>query len=828
MPLNIAETTFYEKINLSKLNHILNNYSKYEKTIQEHEKLMRRLDNHYDAYNVFEKMRANAIVPEEFEDTEFGYLKVSYDKGKASNEMGRWYAHHGIGLQPLCAPVRHTICEGIWIDIDQVNSHPTLLKQLFEKNGLSSDLLNQCLTDRENFLKRVMVECDCSRDDAKTRVIAVINGGGGSGSTLKDLKSEITPLIRTIIEKEEYANILEHTKKNYTENITGKTISRILQNIENDLLETYIEFFIQEGLMSQFEDGYEIALIFDGFQIIKNDEVDGEMLNKCRLYSREKTGYDVELKIKPFDNQLPLPKDYTEDCSDDVSKIVETYLTQASNYMKKHLHTIMRCIGSKGSHSDISKLMKDIIGSRVVYDDEACMWFHCNKYNVWNKRKKPIVLQDFIKVVLPELFSRHATQLAKRAEESTEDDVKKLLETKVKVAREVALKLKSSGFGKSVVEMAMVDFAKHKFYERLIDSKGHLLAFKDKVLDCHMKAVRNIRPDDYILKTTGYKYPDNIDESAKATIEEYYNTIYPDEETRAYMWNADSLILNGERPFQTFEIHTGSGCNSKSTKIVMLKNILGDYFVEMNAETFTRPPKSANSTSELAHAKGCRMVFFNEPESDTDNKLQVGLLKKMADGHKSSLKARGLYQEAVEFPIFFKVVGCCNNKPLLSSADGGIGRRVRVIDYPVKFVEHPDPNNVYQAPLNNDKVVKLTTDEIRDTMVRILIDRFINVSSELKTEAVPKKIKSDSSAYIEDSNQVLGYIMDKYVITGNENDQIPSNKLFTSFKEFTKDKMTASKFKDDMLNISGITCKRTKKGVMYSGLMMRSDDDDDA
>ena len=46
-------------------------------------------------------------------------------------------------------------------------------------------------------------------------------------------------------------------------------------------------------------------------------------------------------------------------------------------------------------------------------------------------------------------------------------------------------------------------------------------------------------------------------------IEDYYKTIYPDEEVREYMWNNDALSLNGERLFQTFNIHTGSGSNSK-------------------------------------------------------------------------------------------------------------------------------------------------------------------------------------------------------------------------------------------------------------------------
>ncbi len=57
----------------------------------------------------------------------------------------------------------------------------------------------------------------------------------------------------------------------------------------------------------------------------------------------------------------------------------------------------------------------------------------------------------------------------------------------------------------------------------------------------------------------------------------------------------------------------------------------------------------------------------------------------MADGYKGTLKARGLYAEMIEFPIFFRVEGCCNNKATLSSTDGGISRRVRVFFIPFNF-----------------------------------------------------------------------------------------------------------------------------------------------
>jgi len=409
---------------------------------------------------------------------------------------------------------------------------------------------------------------------------------------------------------------------------------------------------------------------------------------------------------------------------------------------------------------------------------------------------------------------------------SKDDGIKDIYLAQSTTAIKLSTKLQNATYLDAVVKIAVIDFNKSKFFETKIDSNGYLFAFKNQVLDCRSLEIRDIRPDDYIMLNTGYDYPEYIDDELKIIIEDYYKTIYPDEEVREYMWNNDALSLNGERLFQTFNIHTGSGSNSKSTKFTMIKSVLGEYFCEINAETFTKQPKSANATSELYKTKGSRVVFFNEPENDADNKLQVSLLKKMADGYKGTLKARGLYAEMMEFPIFFRVEGCCNNKPTLSSTDEGIGRRVRVVHYPVKFIDNPDPDNKHQALLNLKMGSILTSTAIRNTHCRLLIERFISIASKIEKEIVPSKVLEDSKEYIADSNIVLGLIMDKYVITNNEKDKVSSSELFNDFRSRNMGtKMTSAKFKEDVEHIGGIVYKKMKDGRYFCCLREREDTD---
>ena len=773
MTLNIAETTFYEKINIKKLNYIINNPSKYKAIIEEQEKDMRRSNKHYNAYAVFQKIKEHAFIPDELNGTDYAYLKITYKKGKNSNGIGRWYCDKGIGIQPLCACVRHTICEDLWVDIDQVNSHPTIFKIFMDKYGFQSPLLNECLTNREAFLKKVMKDEKCSRDTAKTLVIAIINGGKYTSPTLKQLATEIQPTINHVINLPEYKDILDYVKnknKENKENIEGKTISRILQVFENHLLETYVEFFNDKGLINEYNDGYEIALIFDGFQLRYNEAINDDLLNECRKYAFDKTGYDIELKIKPFDNKLDLPEDYNIDTYNDLQILIDKYEYGLNNYIEKLNKEINNAIISNGSHASISLISKAILNDTIVYDEESSLWFYCNSNNIWNKSKSSYVYKGLLKSIIHKLFVNTASHYNKLSLGEPDEAKQELLKKKSVECLKISIKLHNISFLESVSKMATIDFNHTKFYEKIIDSNGNLYAFKNKVFDCKTLEIRPIQPTDYIMNNTGYDYPEYIDEDLKKVIENYYNTIYPDKEVRDYMWYNDSLTINGERTTQSFLIHTGSGSNSKSTKFNMIKSILGDYFCEVNAETFTKPPKSANATSELYKAKGTRLIFFNEPDNDGDNKLQVPLLKKMADGYKASLKTRGLYMDAIEFPIFFRVECACNNKPVLSSCDGGIGRRIRVVNYPVKFIAEPNKNNEFQALLNPEMNELLTSNAVRNTYIRLLIDYYINVSSKIKIENIPQKIKDDSIDYIDDSNPVLGFIMDKYVITNNTKD----------------------------------------------------------
>ena len=231
--INIGDTTFYEKINLVKLNHILKNRKQYENIIEQ-DKEDNGDDKKASIWSIMKKIYKTSIpIPY----SEYAYIPVKYVKGKTCNDIGRWYAVNSIGLAPIKSCIRHTLCDDMWVDLDQVNSHPHLLKQIMRKYQFTSALLNRYISNRDDVLDTIMNEECCSKSDAKDYVISIINGKKFKSNTLTQLHNEIKLAVDTIMKCNEYQHIYIYCKNTFGIkcNLWGKTMSRILQYEENKM-----------------------------------------------------------------------------------------------------------------------------------------------------------------------------------------------------------------------------------------------------------------------------------------------------------------------------------------------------------------------------------------------------------------------------------------------------------------------------------------------------------------------------------------------------------------------------------------------------------------
>jgi putative DNA primase/helicase len=144
----------------------------------------------------------------------------------------------------------------------------------------------------------------------------------------------------------------------------------------------------------------------------------------------------------------------------------------------------------------------------------------------------------------------------------------------------------------------------------------------------------------------------------------------------SFLQTAAGLGVTGITKEQVMFILYGSGANGKSTFLNTLLNLLGDYAISTQTETFTRQNADRISNG-IARLRGTR--FVTTAETEQGKKLAEPLIKQITGNDK--LTARFLFSEYFSFLPAFKIFMATNHKPLIRGTDYGIWRRIRLIPF---------------------------------------------------------------------------------------------------------------------------------------------------
>ncbi len=861
--MDIKNLDFVEIINISKLKYILANQKYYDDFFTtERNKLKVKFPNQKYTYDIFNLINKIISISIKIDNSNYAYVPVSYKKGNGT-EFGRWYASKGIGLQNILNIVRHTICDDKWIDIDQVNSHPSILQQLFAKHKLQSDKLDYLISNREEFLKSIMDELIITRSEAKTIIITVINGGSTYKSKIvKNFKDEVFKHIKTICRSPDYNNILEeYLKKDIDEskNLYGKCISKILQVIENDMLEHYIQFFVDRNLIKSITlNGKEYlltALIFDGLQILYNVDINDDLLKECQEYAFKHTGYDIKLITKPFDNALQLPSNYAE-CIDDIPCIVDNLRIGLEHFKNKYKELIDKAIESQ-THYDCAVLFAKMLKGKIYCENEKS-WYNCNSNNIWKESSTPMILEAIIPDIGESLLELVAKEYCVKAMNNEDKDLIEKFKNKALNANKLINHLKNTSFRNNVTKGNYHLYYKENFKEDFLDSNTHLIAFSDKLFDFSLKPdkpkdkdltindfVRYIKPDDYISTNTGYQFPEQCDEEYSYILDKYFNDLFPlidsiddndekiklNEGKKQYVLDLLSTALNGANNEQSVCFHTGRGSNSKTTLFSLVEKVFGQYFQSLNSETFTEKMR-ANACNDLYKLFGKRFTTFQEPDDTDGTKLQTSTLKIFGDNDSVKLTGNQKYKNPIEFLNQSSLHGAMNKKPQLSGVDGGIKRRVKIIEYTTQFLDDDKIfNKDFHKPKDPDFMKKVKNPDMRDAFIIMLLNNWIKNVKDIPEIKVPQCVVNASMEYCDDCDIVLKFLNDQCCITMDNKDRIKSSELYSKYKLYVKSNTSDSplsdkKFKESLLDINGITSKKSS-GMFYCGLKILENRDEE-
>ena len=362
------------------------------------------------------------------------------------------------------------------------------------------------------------------------------------------------------------------------------------------------------------------------------------------------------------------------------------------------------------------------------------MWYYFNG-SIWRSDKESLELRKRI-VKLSNQFNTIKAHYEKQGGDTSNNLVKNI--------KSLTNKLYKPGFEEEIIKGAKMYYNDETFITNL-NSKKHLVPFLNGVYDLLENKFRTTRKDDYVNLTVNYDYSE-IDNKEVYT---FLEQVLPNRGVRDYVLKKMSECLNGDIPNTNFLMFIGdSGANGKSQLLNLMKLAMGEFGEKVEVTLLTRKRNNANeANSEKIKLMYKRFAFLSEPEDG--EKINIGLLKELTGSEE--IVARGLYQEAVSFVLEAKLFLACNELPEIKGEDTALWRRIRVIDFPSKFVDDPSDSNEYK--IDRTLPSRMREDlSWRQTFMKILLNYYFQDVKE------PREVQVKTNEYRQENNDFYNWL----------------------------------------------------------------------
>jgi phage/plasmid-associated DNA primase len=352
---------------------------------------------------------------------------------------------------------------------------------------------------------------------------------------------------------------------------------------------------------------------------------------------------------------------------------------------------------------------------------------------------------------MDELESQRSNNNTSTANKEINKEINKVLS--------IALKLQDAGFKDSVIKEMREYFYDGEFLQKL-DAKVNLLAFTNGVWDFETMRFRNTVPEDNVSLSVGYAYIPVKDTGKAKLVAEYFEKMHPDPAQRDYVIRTFARQGYGDHGNELFHIHAGhqgSAGNGKTMFFEVCEYTYGDYVRKFPVQILIAKNREEANTPvpEYQYWRGRRILYCTEPKYD--DILHSGIMKDLTGGEKVSYRL--LFSNDVHKLVpQYKMHIMCNDPPKVDGTDDGVKRRIRKIDYVSRFVDSADVDeskNMYQRDPSFFRLLR-ESHAMRMEVMRYFLDHF-----DMKYEyTMPKVVKENSKAYLEDNNNVHRFVTD--------------------------------------------------------------------
>jgi phage/plasmid-associated DNA primase len=180
----------------------------------------------------------------------------------------------------------------------------------------------------------------------------------------------------------------------------------------------------------------------------------------------------------------------------------------------------------------------------------------------------------------------------------------------------------------------------------------------------------------------------------------------------------------------------------------LMKLAMGDFGEKVEVTLLTRKRNNANeANSEKIKLMHKRFAFLSEPEDG--EKINIGLLKELTGSEE--IVARGLYQDAVSFVMEAKLFLACNELPEIKGEDTALWRRIRVIDFPSRFLDEPKEQGEFK--IDRTLPSRMREDvSWRQTFINILLSYYYKDVKE------PVEVQLKTNEYRAENNDFFNWM----------------------------------------------------------------------
>lgn len=701
-------------------------------------------------------------------EIKYGLVPVKY-KRAAGYSFGRVYPIKSLSLCTIRRQVRKSIARHLYKDIDASNAHPEIIYQTCKYHNIECSKLEYYVKNRDNVLKEIMDKYNVKKDDAKLLFIILLYFGSFETwlkSVKLDLKTEPIQFILDFIEdRNRYGKEIEdnnpdiqaeimkckHKQNKYEYNDRASLIAVWCQEIENRILETIYKYCIKKGYIVK----KTATLCYDGI-MIEIQNYNDNILKEFEDLIKNEFGYELKYVSKSMDDDFLEVKDIN--IKEQPKNPIEDFDIFYSN-----LETM--------SHKHCADIYYKLKHNKYIYSIKTG-WYSYNKYNVLepydNDYPSGIIndisetLQNYIiplrNALMPNspLYAKHTKHLTKLLKD-----------------------INNSGYVNGILKYLKELYTSLDIDDKL-DNNSNLIAFSDKVYDAKTFEIRDIKKNDYICKTTKYNY-DKSDPKIRKDILNILHSIYEDNTIANYYLNLKSKSLFGNID-EICVIQTGRGGNGKGVLTKLEMKALGDYIKTTENTFLTSEFKQGSANSTLSETKGTRTLLISEPSETNDMGkeacLNVAFLKLITGG--DVITTRALFKSNISFTPLFTPFILCNDKPNIKKIDGGLIRRLKVIDHPFQFVDNPIKPDERKKDITIKPKFETNIKYAREYLL-ILLDRIKSVKS--KVIKIPQKVKDDTIDYFVENNPVKVYLDAFIEITADKHDKIKSSTLKDHYDE---------------------------------------------